>query len=641
MFHYVSMRQKTHVMCHCISYLSFGIQIYVWYASYTHIDELSHKIAYVILFPFYILMSSFFVFYLFNILYGIVVPRFWIEKNSKYMSFHPPPLFFSDDKTENHEEGNEKKKTKPVLTIQIPVYTETFQTVLKPTLDCVLSACRHYNKQINTEYDGCVNVFINDDGLQVVDEKEKNERMSYYNEHDEIFYVARPKENRKGRFKKASNMNFALSQYFFIEKCKSKHERRLSWLSNSLEKKFLYKHNYSDFELGEFILLLDSDSRMNANVISYFVEEMKKDENIGFLQMRTNSLLTTSLFWEKMIAHFTNNIYNINFLYSCSNGHPAPLVGHNVVLRVDTMKKLKEMENTSNEMNQKISDKSAIEWMIWDNDHVSEDFVMSLNMQFIGYYGKYIFYDCGMMEGVTLNMMDELMKLEKYMYGIMEIMFHPFNKWTKEGIFSSFFCELCFSDTISFSTKYALMSYVGSYFAISFSPFISMIFYFHEFFKNNQWNVFFQNALDNIYVCGIIFFALSILNNISINWKHKFNPEDNLWKMFWREIYFGFFMAIFFSSIPFHFIKIIFVYLLDMPISWKTTNKENGQLSFWNDILFSYKWMNVLNIFFICMIVFFYITEQIQDVKSIAPFSFIVFSHLFANPFFYWMNVLL
>lgn len=36
-----------------------------------------------------------------------------------------------------------------------------------------------------------------------------------------------------------------------------------------------------------------------------------------------------------MIAHFTENIYDIGIALSVSGGDPAPLVGHNAFLRYD------------------------------------------------------------------------------------------------------------------------------------------------------------------------------------------------------------------------------------------------------------------------------------------------------------------
>jgi hypothetical protein len=62
---------------------------------------------------------------------------------------------------------------------------------------------------------GSASIFVNDDGMRVISEEEAQARREYYHDNN-IGWVARPKHNqdgfvRKGKFKKASNMNFALN----------------------------------------------------------------------------------------------------------------------------------------------------------------------------------------------------------------------------------------------------------------------------------------------------------------------------------------------------------------------------------------------------------------------------------------------
>jgi hypothetical protein len=60
-------------------------------------------------------------------------------------------------------------------------------------------------------------IFVHDDGLQIIPEADRQARMEFYADHG-IGWVARPKHSdaeggfkRRGRFKKASNMNYGLS----------------------------------------------------------------------------------------------------------------------------------------------------------------------------------------------------------------------------------------------------------------------------------------------------------------------------------------------------------------------------------------------------------------------------------------------
>lgn len=60
-------------------------------------------------------------------------------------------------------------------------------------------------------------IFVHDDGLQLISEEDRNKRITFYTDHG-IGWVARPKHDdseggfkRRGRFKKASNMNYGLA----------------------------------------------------------------------------------------------------------------------------------------------------------------------------------------------------------------------------------------------------------------------------------------------------------------------------------------------------------------------------------------------------------------------------------------------
>ena len=72
---------------------------------------------------------------------------------------------------------------------------------------------------------GTSTIFVNDDGLRVLSREERDARIAFYANHG-IGWVARPKHDdsspagfkRAGRFKKASNMNYALALSLKAEK---------------------------------------------------------------------------------------------------------------------------------------------------------------------------------------------------------------------------------------------------------------------------------------------------------------------------------------------------------------------------------------------------------------------------------------
>jgi hypothetical protein len=109
--------------------------------------------------------------------------------NSKYYSAKPPPRI--------------RTATRPHVTIQCPVYKEGLESVIAPTVKSIKQAISTYELQ-----GGTANIFVNDDGLQLLSPEARQARINFYTDHN-IGWVARPKhgENgflRRGKFKKVS-----------------------------------------------------------------------------------------------------------------------------------------------------------------------------------------------------------------------------------------------------------------------------------------------------------------------------------------------------------------------------------------------------------------------------------------------------
>lgn len=127
--------------------------------------------------------------------------------NSKYYSAIPPRPNPTVDRALPH------------ITIQMPVYKEGLEAVLAPSIQSIKKAMKTYARQGGTS-----TIFINDDGLQLLPPAERSARITYYANHG-IGWVARPPHSnepdgfkRAGRFKKASNMNYALQFSLRVEK---------------------------------------------------------------------------------------------------------------------------------------------------------------------------------------------------------------------------------------------------------------------------------------------------------------------------------------------------------------------------------------------------------------------------------------
>lgn len=136
---------------------------------------------------------------------------------------------------------------------------------------------------------GTSSIFIHEDGMQVISEELRQERIAFYATHN-IGWVARPKHdsspegfNRAGRFKKASNMNYGLALSMKLERHlkvleEAVEQGELEESENqSLEDKALemaveetfeetggkwrpWAANGKSLRIGEIILIVDADT---------------------------------------------------------------------------------------------------------------------------------------------------------------------------------------------------------------------------------------------------------------------------------------------------------------------------------------------------------------------------------------------
>jgi hypothetical protein len=238
--------------------------------------------------------------------------------------------------------------TLPHVTIQCPVYKESLHSVINPTVQSIKSAISTYEMQ-----GGSANLFINDDGMQLIPEEDAQARRDYYDEHN-IAWVSRPKHDpkptdgstpfvRPGKFKKASNMNYALEVSARIEDKLARIHRSAAWTqeneSEAYDEAFRLVIEEDEgrtwaegnVRIGDYILLIDSDTRVPNDCLLDAVSEMECSPQVGILQYSSGVMNVTDSFFEAGITFFTNLIYTA-IQYAVANGDVAPFVGHNAIL---------------------------------------------------------------------------------------------------------------------------------------------------------------------------------------------------------------------------------------------------------------------------------------------------------------------
>ncbi|KIJ60764.1 hypothetical protein HYDPIDRAFT_98170 [Hydnomerulius pinastri MD-312] len=164
-----------------------------------------------VLIPLLFSVSLFFTMQIFQNLTMALGPIAHYYENSRFYSAVPPKA------------NKEVDAALPHITIQMPVYKEGLEAVLVPSIESLKRAMQTYARQGGTS-----SIFVNDDGLRLLPAPEAAARLSFYATHN-IGWVSRPahtynaKSNpegflRAGRFKKASNMNYALDLSLRMER---------------------------------------------------------------------------------------------------------------------------------------------------------------------------------------------------------------------------------------------------------------------------------------------------------------------------------------------------------------------------------------------------------------------------------------
>ena len=251
----------------------------------------------------------------------------------------------------------------PHLTVQCPVYKESLRETIKPTIESVKDAIRTYEMQ-----GGTANIFVNDDGMQVIPKEEAELRRQYY-EEQRVGWVSRPKgwsppkatgmskfvpcaggrkqsqESEKGeqhfiragKFKKASNMNYAMAVSVRIEDKLTEVVRHPEWTQGDEDRE--YKRCLAEIidedegrtkaegnvRIGEYILLIDSDTRVPSDCFLDAVSELERSPEVAIIQYSSGVTNVSDSFFENGITFFTNLIYTA-IKYAVANGDVAPFV---------------------------------------------------------------------------------------------------------------------------------------------------------------------------------------------------------------------------------------------------------------------------------------------------------------------------
>jgi cellulose synthase/poly-beta-1,6-N-acetylglucosamine synthase-like glycosyltransferase len=262
------------------------------------------------------------------------------------------------------------------ITIQIPVYKESLQEVMMPTLKSCITSQRYYEKTTGAR----CNIVICDDGMmaymknnfaacemlwETIEQTkgrvfklshllnkvprpsrrhlkglssksvyEVFHRMLFYY-HYNIGFVARSTWDRRGKFKKASNLNSHLRLVWGAEQVAGAEgttyeEGLIENSHNSDGSRFTMFGG--DISIGHLIIVNDADARMSKEVITKTVPEFLNDKSLGFTQHATKTMddQRGESYYVNMLSAYTDALYQGHFLLSSILGCHPPLVRDNM-----------------------------------------------------------------------------------------------------------------------------------------------------------------------------------------------------------------------------------------------------------------------------------------------------------------------
>lgn len=560
------------------------------------------RFALIAVFPFIFCVSLFFYNFVVILISQVIGPVAQYHQNSKYYSaVKPAPNPTVDTKL-------------PHITIQMPVYKESLTETIAPSCESIKKAMQTYARQGGTS-----TIMICDDGMQLLDEAQANERKRYYADHG-IGWIARPGHSsapdgfkRAGRFKKASNMNYALKISLKMEEHLNRFMKdpkalesariaaRLAARTAQTSGQMLGLDQIEDAEesmedlaltaamdevmaesggrfqpqgaggralrIGEIILIVDSDTLVPEDCLRDAAREMAESPEVGVIQHESDVMQVSFNYFENGIAHFTRRV-NKAISFAAANGEVAAFVGHNAFLRWSALQDVAFIDPADGERK------------IWSESNVSEDFDMALRLQLGGYTVRWASYsEGGFKEGVSLTCDDELNRWEKYSFGCSELIFNPFIQWFTKGPINKQLRIFVWSGA-PVHYKISMLAYMFSYYGIAAAFTLSLVNYFI---------VGLELPLDHMYLPSFeIWVSVVLVFPLAGNVGHtileyRLGHKGLLAALFENFMWLPFFF-IFFGGLSIHLSKSILAHMFSYNITWGATKKEVERSNFFLEV---------------------------------------------------------
>ncbi|CCA68526.1 hypothetical protein PIIN_02390 [Serendipita indica DSM 11827] len=540
--------------------------------------------------PLVFCIALFFSIQIVNTVSVVIGPIAQVYQNSKYFSAIPPVA---------PPKGVPERL--PHVTIQMPVYKESLEQTIAPSIESIKKAMQTYARQGGTS-----SIFINDDGLQLLSEEDRELRMQFYAKQD-IGFVARPPHGqngflRAGRFKKASNMNYGLALSMRAEEILLQlqaqeatknpfgadvdgqeeemdiEERALQMAIDETNGEAWAK-GARHLRIGEIILIVDSDTQVPEDCFRDAARELAESPNVAIIQHASDVMQVAHHYFENAITYFTRRI-NQCISIDCANGNVAPFVGHNAFLRWSAVQEAAFIDPADGKKK------------MWSESNVSEDFDMALRLMMCGYIVRWATYSKGgFKEGVSLTADDELNRWQKYAYGCSELIFNPLYQWVYKGPINAQLRKFVWSDA-PLHYKISMMSYMFSYYGIAAAFTLSFLNYIIL-----GWELpvdgYYLHAFEIWLSCTVVFSGAGTISMTVVEYRLGLR---SLFNAFWVNIKWIPFFFFFFGGLSLHLSGAVLAHLFSYNMTWAATKKEVEFSNFFKEVpkIFKRFWLSIL-----------------------------------------------
>ncbi|KAH6902701.1 glycosyl transferase family group 2-domain-containing protein [Coprinopsis sp. MPI-PUGE-AT-0042] len=314
----------------------------------------------------------------------------------------------------------------PHITIQLPVYKESLESVITPSVFSVKKA----HADITLAKEALRPSFICDDGLQLIPEEQRKERLAFYANHKHRLASWKVQESIQHELRSPTSLK--LEKYLAQleaegvddtqnpnSECLEDRAMKMAQEEMSAETGGRWKPwcgNGKSIRMGELDCFRDAAREMFESPDVAIIPARICEPRFRFPPA---AVTVANHYFENGITHFTQRI-NKCISLGCANGEVAPFVGHNAFLRWSAMQDASFYEDDVNLVgNEDVigpdgKRRSAMRRKIWSENNVSEDFDMALRLLLKGYNLRWATYsNGGFKEGVSLTIVDELARWQK------------------------------------------------------------------------------------------------------------------------------------------------------------------------------------------------------------------------------------